>query len=295
MRIDADDTLEKLVKELETSVNKKLEDWKSLKEDMKKRKLSEYEQRMAQVSVDEAARVLAIVKKLEERFGYGQMFSDVGTTGGSPVQFERILELSKTEGDICGMLDALADAGYTLNEYKDKNQDKIMIRYLAEKDVALFKRLLKDDLYKRFSETFKTLKKTLNYDNRACSSSNNYSEIENLIKLTKTEGDVVGAVCLLAETGYRMNKEIGLTENHVEMIEYVTRTILKENEDGISFLYLYKKLKPELFKEYFSNINLEKKKKVLEKIFESDYHNNEVIRWLEESYHDLLRETSFKD
>lgn len=293
MRIDADDTLEKLVKELEISVNKKLEDWKSLKEDMKKRKLSEYEQRMAQVSVDESTRVLAIVKKLEERFGYGQMFSDINITGGSPVQFERILELSKTEGGICGMLDALADAGYTLNEYK--GNDKIMIRYLAKKDVALFKMLLKDDLYKRFSETFKTLKKTLNYDNRACSSSNNYSEIENLINLTKIEGDVTGAICLLAETGHRMNKEIGLTENHVETIEYITRTILKETENGIGPLYLYKKLKPELFKEYFSNISLEKKKKTLEKIFESDCHNDEVIRWLEESYHDLLREISFKD
>ncbi len=289
-----DETLEKLVKELEISVNKKLENWKNLKKDFEKRELYEYEKHMGRISVDEAGKILAIVKKLEERFGYGRMFSDTEITGGSPVQFERILELSKTKGDVCGMLDSLADAGYALNEYKDE-KDKTLIRYFTQKDILLFKRLMKKDLYKKFYETFKTLKKTLRYDNKACLASNHFSEIENLIELTKIEGDVTGAICLLAETGYKINKEAGLTENHVEAIERITRTILKEAENGINTLYLYKKLKPELFKEYFTNISLEKKKKTLEKIFESEYQNEEVISWLDKTYPDLLREVGFKD
>ncbi len=290
--MELDDTLEKLVEDLKVSTSKKLEDWKSLEKDLEKRKLADYEERIKKVSLDEAGKILAVLNKLEEHFGYGRIYSEVSLTGGSPVQFSRVLELSKLKGGVCGMLDTLADAGYTLNEYKEK-KDNTMIRYLTEKDIVLFKRLMKNDAYKKFHEIFKTLKRTLGYENKTFSS-NYHSEIENLIELTRIKGDVTGAICLLAHKGYSIKKEIGLTENHVETIEYITRVMLKEDDNGISILYLYKKLKPELFEEYFSNISQEKKKKVLEKIFESGYQNEEVITWLDKNYPDLIREVGFK-
>jgi hypothetical protein len=283
-------TIGDLVNNLENSLSKKLEDWKNLKEDLEKRNLLDYEKIMKMISIDEAGRILPVIKKLEERFGYGIMYSDIGITGGSPVQFDRITELSKTDGNVCDMLDSLADAGYMLNEYTGKN--KQLTVYLTSKDITLFKRLMKKDRYKNFSNIFKTLKTTLSYNNKI-QKPNYHAEIENLIELTKIKGDVTGAICLLANQGYKIKEELGLTENHVETIEFIIRTILKESE--INRLYLYKALKPDMFKEYFTSISLEKKKDLLGRIFESDYQNEDVIKWLDKTYPDLMREVSFKD
>lgn len=283
-------TIEDLVKNLENSLSKKLEDWKNLKEDLEKRKLSDYDKIMKVISVDEAGRILPVIKKLEERFKYGIMYSDVGITGGSRVQLDRITEFSKMEGNVCEMLDSLADAGYMLNEYKDKNGQ--MIVYITPKDLELFRRLLKKDRYKEFSNIFKTLKTVLDYNNKI-QRPNYHAEIENLIGLTKIKGDVNGAICLLANQGYKIKEELGLTENHVATIEFITRTILQEC--ATNTLYLYKILKPDIFKEYFTSISLEKKKELLGRIFESDYQSEDVIKWLDKTYPDIMREVSFKD
>ncbi|MDP2908334.1 MAG: hypothetical protein Q8N77_00855, partial [Nanoarchaeota archaeon] len=66
MKTDKDKTIEELVEELEFSVNKKLEDWKILKEDLTGRRLTNCEQHMKKISVDEAEKLLPIMKKLEE-------------------------------------------------------------------------------------------------------------------------------------------------------------------------------------------------------------------------------------
>ncbi|MDP2907478.1 MAG: hypothetical protein Q8O03_06060 [Nanoarchaeota archaeon] len=283
-------TIEELVKNLENSLSKKQEDWKKLKEDLEKRKLSDCEQIMKMISVDEAGKIFPVIKKLEERFKYGIMYSEIDITGGSRVQLDRITELSRTDGNACDMLDSLADAGYILNEYKDKNN--YLIVHITPKDLELFKRLMKNDRYKKFSNVFKTLKTALGYNNKI-QKPNYHAEIENLIELTKIKGDVTGAICLLADQGYKIKEELGLTENHVATIEYITRTILKESE--INKLYLYKTLKPDIFREYFTSVSLEKKKYLLGKIFESEYQNEDVIKWLDKTYPDLMREVSFKD
>ncbi|MBM3199320.1 hypothetical protein FJZ53_00160 [Candidatus Woesearchaeota archaeon] len=289
--MDHDTILEDLVKKLEQSSSKKLEDWKSLKEDLTKRKLKECDQYIQKISLDEAEKILPVIKKLEERFGYGQMLSNIEITGGSQEQLERIRTISKMRGDACAMLDSLADAGYMLHEYMDTNS-KTLIRYITPNDVLLFTNLLEKDKHEKFYTILKTLKTVLGYDNRQ-QSSQHHKEIENLIELTNLKGDVTGAICLLAERGYKIKKELGLTENHVDTIDFITRIILQDPLTNT--LFLYKTLKPDLFKEYFTSISVEKKKESIGKIFESDYQNEQVTKWLEESYPDILREVSFKD
>lgn len=284
--MEPDQKLESIVKNLKNALSKKLEDWNNLKEDLKKRKLVNYEEYIKEVSADEAGKTLAVFKKLEERFGYGRMYSDEGRTGGSPAQFKRVMDLSRTEGNVCAMLDSIAEAGYTLNEYKE---GWTTIRYVTEKDIAFFKKLLKDDMYKKAYETFKILKRTMGYKEASCPS-NRHTEIENLIAITEMKGDALGAICLLSNEGYETDKKTGLTKDHVETIKEIIKNVLQETD---STLYLYRKLKPGLFKEYFSSISQENKKTAVEKILGSEYQNEEIIRWLDEAYPDIVREAGF--
>lgn len=286
-----DDILED-IERLKNATSEKLEAWKSLKKELKNRRLADYEYRLNKVDIDEAGRLSSIIRKLDERLGYKEMRSNINVTGGSPVQFDRMLELCRTEGNVSGMIDALADSGYVLSSYHDSKK----INYISEQDLLLFKELLKDDVFIKCSSVLKVLKDFLGYEHGGNHSSDS-ARVRRLIEASKLKGDVIGAILILANKRYSLDKEVGFTKDHIAVIEKIAKTLGEEESKspGSVCLYFYKEAGTNMFKGYFSELGIKEKKTALKAILELDHHNSEAVKWLEDSYSDLLREASFED
>lgn len=237
---------------------------------------------------------LNIFEKLRNRFDYKIVeMRYCSNTGGSSGQIKRLLELLELKGDVCKALDVLADSGYCISSYKEWGDfffDDKTIRYVGEEDVRIVKKLVKPDMSSTYSNIFTKLKERLKYKG----TKNRHSEISNLIGLSKLEGDVCGAIDILAEQGYKVNKS-GLTLNDLTTIERFAKDLWNKKIGGLSIEQsrLYQD-DAKGFINYFSNINDEEKKGILRAILNCDHYNKEVIDWLDNNYANLIRDVGLE-
>ena len=268
-----------------------IQKWESLKEELKNRGAEKYGKKAKKVEVEEAEKVLAVLEKLSERFNYKNIKENLQKFGESKKErsdFERILKLCRLEGNVLGMLDALADTGYFIGYGSEKSLN------IIEYDLEVFEELIKDDLFIKYKSIFEALKTNLGYENGGSLIFDFYSnQMDKIIKLARVKGDVNGAICLLANEGYQINKA-GITDTDVGCIEKIAKSLQEEKSsiETVS-LFLYKEGNPDIFKNYFSSLSDEGQKTVLNKILELDYENKEIIDWLNEKNYEILQKAGF--
>lgn len=227
---------------------------------------------------------LDVFNKLKNCFGlFANMEKDPSFYN---TQVENLLELSKVKGDVCAMLDILVDSGYRF-AYKSE----LKSNYIEITDLGLFKGLLEDDLFKKYSVVFKALNKGLGYNYEKVREIM-HSSIQKIIQLSKLKGDVYGAIYILASEGYSIDKATDITFADMKGIEKIVKAL--NNKKDSSSLYIYKKGDVKIFKKFFSNLALEMKKKTLKELLDCDYHNEKIIQWLNEDYSEIIKETGLK-
>lgn len=287
--MDLKETMDEALKEL-NKIPLHLEKWQTLREELKKRELEDHLMKIRKVEIEEAEKIMVVLEKLTERFNYKKIINTENSDKQSSSDFNRILELSRLEGNVLDMLDSLADTGYHLGYAYEKNKN------IIENDIDYFKRLLKDDMFKKYKVVFNTLKFCLGYEFDDDSKIFPFysHQFNKIMKISELEEDICiieGAINLLANKGHQINKITGITESDIKAIEKITKSLQK---DKCSFetvsLLLYDEGNPEGFKNYFSGLSKDKQKTVLNKIFNLDYENKKVTNWLNEKHYDILRE-----
>lgn len=252
------------------------------------------------LSNSELGQFLKFFKKFQSCFNPGKKRLDFY----KPYQ-ENIIELYRMRGDLENMMETLADSGYKLDRYF--NIDLRIVKSVFQGDINIFEDLLRNDLFKKYSAVFNALKKGLGY--KSVSSYGKREEMRNqtgtIIKLSQSDGDIVGAIYVLASNDYKINEKRGIIKSEVEFIENITKEIEKgkSRREGGSHIYLYKKGNVEIFKKYFSDLSSNDKGRVLESIFKYEYNSDEqnmgsnkkgIQEWLEKEYPEIVREIGIK-
>ncbi len=199
--------------------------------------------------------------------------------------------------DIEGVIKTLADSGYLLNSYMPSPISTVT--YLIEEDIRLFKTLAKDGLFKKYDSVFKTLSK-LGYKSTS-DYKNMYNQAAYLLSIACLEGDVIGAIYVLANNGYKTDGTFGLNRLDLKNIKKITEKSNKETskgKDGIP-VYLYNTGNTEIFHNYFISLKAGNKKSVLKSILEYEtkqelQEHNKIRDWLEKNYESLIREVGFE-
>ncbi|MBL7100973.1 MAG: hypothetical protein ISS23_03410 [Nanoarchaeota archaeon] len=280
--------LKKIIDEALTELNTipdHFQNWKILKDELKKRGLSGYEKKARQVNIEEVGKILTILEKLNERFVYTNIMDN---SENDRSDFDKILELCRLEGKTLDMLDSLADTGYFLGYGSAPNKN------IIDYDIKSFKRLLKNDLFKKYKSVFNSLKEYLGYehDPKSCVFDFFSHQFDKITKIAETEGDPCSAIYLLSNEGYQINEEIGLTDTDVECISKIAKSLQGSSVEIVSS-FLYKEENPEAFQKYFSSLSDHEQRTVLNKILEMDYENKEIVDWLDEKKCELLQEVGF--
>jgi len=116
-------------------------------------------------------------------------------------------------------------------------------------------------------------------------------EIEHIVRITMLPGDPLEALTRLSKKGFRIdNSYVSLqdVETIAKSSEQIWDEKLKPIEIGHKCFY---KEDAKSFIKYFSSIKTEQEKKRIIKALMACPHNNEqVIKWLDENEHDLVRE-----
>lgn len=288
IKMDLKETVDKALADLNT-IPADFHKWNTtLKDELKKRSLADYEKRIKKIGVGEADKVIAVLEKLRERFKY--TFIEENLSSKDRSDFDRILELCRLEGKVLDMLDSLADTGYFLGYTNKKNKN------IIEYDIKIFKRLIKDDTFKKYKTVFNDLEACLSYEYDEKSNQFPFYEhqFHKIIDIAELEGDVHSSICLLANRGYQIDKNTGLTDTHVKAIGKIAKSLQEEKSslETVSSI-LYKEGNLEIFKHFFSGLPDDKQRTVLEKIFDTDYENKKIIAWLNKEQYDLLQEVGF--
>lgn len=279
-------TIEKKVQDLTANKYEQMESWRILKKELKKRKLPDYEERIYKVDADQAKKVLEILLKLDKYFEYKDMNYE-------PEQLERIITISKMDGDIFEMLQTLADTNYEINLYTTERKKKI----LCSTDIEIFEKLVKDDLYLKYAKVFKALNKSFGYEYKNIRDDIYYRQVGRIIQLSETVEQTYGAIYVLANQGYKIDKKsrTGLTNGDIQGINELIELFNKGNHDFQTniCLYLYNTHDIQNFTNYFSILEPESKIKVVNKMFESDKENREIIEFLNKKFPEVIRDAGF--
>ena len=214
--------------------------------------------------------------------------------------FKVIKELSKIDG-IEDIIKTLSIIGYELRTIKVDFTNYV---YFLEKDSDIFKTLAEAELYKEYIVRFKALK-SLGYEDIKSYKSSAKIQLGRLVKIAKIQGDVVGAIYVLASKGYKIDQATGIGKFDIQNLEKVAGEVDKEKSEGKNGvpIYLYEKGNLEVFQDYFESLGYDDKKLVLESIL--DYQPEEgrqetdggviIQKWLEENYLNLIKEVGFKN
>ncbi|MBM3199622.1 hypothetical protein FJZ53_01705, partial [Candidatus Woesearchaeota archaeon] len=220
---------------------------------------------------DTPSKYVSIFKKLKEKMGYKTV--DVFCT--QDWQVEELYKLSRVDGDVCKIIDALAEVGYKLSNTHGGR------RLTWEAD--LVSKLAKSDV-DGFLNVFRKLKENLGYKSVG---SNSVGQINDLLAISQILG-YSGAIDYLAATGYKlkntdlMRKDI--TPDVIREINYASDRLLKDAlEDFVPCLY---NGHPVRFIEYFVNLSIEDRKTAIRSIFNCGKVSNDhgVIEWLDKEY-----------
>lgn len=290
--MELDDVVKAVLNEAKTQ----LDEWHWFRKKLKDRGFKDDEQQLDsykyKADIGEAESFLKVLDKLEEKFDYKiKDFSDYLQR----YQFEKILELSRLKGDVLGMLDALACTGYKLGSVDVGSFFIIHKPYIEAKNYDLFKSLLKNNLFEKYLAVFKAFRNAFGCEYKDFSRSKQSEHIDNIIKFSELDGDVRGAIYILASNNYMIEQETESIQKDMKKIEKIVKALENEKSENpnIVYLYLYKKSDTELFKKIFSDLSTEEKRSALEAIFNCDQHNEKTIKWLEDEYSDLIKEVGF--
>lgn len=287
--MELEEKINQTIEELKRT-HQQLEDWKKLQAKLKKMDFYWTDCSIHKVDPTKAKKILDVLEKLETLYGYKSMKPVIGESEQTP--FDNLLGLAEIKGDVIDMLETLHKAGHSLTRYgllEQHLKGKATVM-LSKEDVTEFKELIKDGLYKKYSRILTLLQEEL-----GLSIKNGWAykpEVDDIIDISKTEGDVCGVIYLLASRGYHIGSPGVITKKDIKSIKEVTETILKEGRDiAITVcMDLYKREDNERFKKYFQSLKDNKKKYVIISLFKLEEDNKEIQNWLEHSYTPLLRE-----
>ncbi len=294
VKMELEEKINQTIEELKRTPQQ-IEDWKKLQAKLKKMEFYWTDCTIHKIDPTEAKKILDVLEKLETLYGYKTMKPIISAS--EHTSFDNLLELAELKGDVIDMLETLHKADHKLGGHgtlEEHLKDKARV-ILNKKNVAEFKELIKDNLYKKYSKTLTVLQEEL-----GLSTKNGWAyrkEIDDIIELSKTEGDICGVIYLLASKGYHIGSPGTITEKDVKSIKEITETILKEGRDMAITVCtdLYKREDNERFKKYFQSLKDNKKKYVIISLFKLEEDNKEIQNWLEHSYTPLLREAGLQE
>lgn len=298
--------LNNIVEEVLNDLNdmpKHVEALEKIKKKLKKEGFKEsYNEIVRNLDIREVIEFLKVWEKLDALFNK-KRYPWGGSNDRRDDSFKVMKELSKMD-NAEEMLEALAESGYRLKIYNhpDKILNATYIHLVEYEDLRTFQKFIKEDFYKKYYTAFKALKK-IGYQNI-----DNYSEssrsvqFDNLIAISRLEGDVVGAIYILASRDYKVDKEMGITTAELQGIEKIVKGIHEEKSKEIEgiHIYLYEAGNVKVFQDYFTNLSSKDKEKVLKSLLEYENkdtetnNSQEITNWLEENYKELLKEVAFK-
>ena len=279
--------------------NNKLDVWKELEKRMKKEGIkNRYNRLIHEIDSTEAYKILKVWDAVDEHLNKKKL--KLGCLARST--FDIFKDLSEIDG-VEEVIKALGDSGFEMVTYKDIGS----YARLDQEHIKFFETFAKNGLYKRYAPLSNALSK-LGYKGINNYSKSKYSQdqIYYLTSIVSLEGDVEGAMYVLATRGYKIDESIGLNSLDIKIISKVVEEDKKEISEGKGGIpiYLYNTGNVELFQDYFNDLEIEKKKSVLRLIL--DYESKvkdallrtseiEIRCWLEKNYESLLREVGFED
>lgn len=262
-----------------------LETWTVLKEKLKKNKYNnqdDVDKIIEEISLAGPDKFLKVWDLLDK---YLNKEGDKWSGGNKNRNIKMMKELCKIN-NIEEIIETLGKIGYVLaiNYYTV---------FIPEDDLKIFEKFAKDKLYEKCALSFKALKK-LGYQSIKSYETPKSTQLGYILEISSLKGNVTGAIYALASNGYQIDQVAGINKLDIQNIKQVIKEAEKE-KGGIS-IFLYEKGNLEIFQDYFNNLKVEDRKSALESILEYDKENSnnkEIIKWLEETYKDLLKEVGF--
>lgn len=287
------DTVSGVMEEFNKRKNKS-EIWETLEKKLKKAGFKDwYNQMIKETDSLGAYEFLKVWDAIDEHLNKKK----ISTWAAKNRSFEMMKALSKLD-DIEEVIKTLGESGYELPNYKEN----VFIHhvFLSENSLKIFEMLAKDGLYKKYGSVFKALKK-LGYKEITNYAKSTYTQLSLLINIASLEGDVAGAIYVLANNGYKIDDPTGINKSDFNSIKKITEEDEKEKSEGKGGipLYLYKTGDTEMFQKYFNSLEAGKKKSVLKLILDYETKEgsdkNQIQEWLEKNYKPLIREVGFED
>lgn len=269
--------------------------WEVLKKKLKKSGYKESEDRECDETLGEISTVGAY-KFLQVWETLDKYINKKGNKWGGSYSKENVAGIVRLCGidNIEEIIRILGETGY--DELATWNGGFYTHVYISERAIELFKTFAEDDLYKKYDMVFKTIK-NLGYKGIKSYDTSASTQLGYLTKISKLDGDPIGAIYVLASNSYQIDQFIGLSKIDIQNIKQIIEEA--QNEKGGIPIYLYEKGTPEIFKEYFNSLSVASKKSALESILkydnkeETSNSREEIQKWLEESYKDMLTEVGF--
>lgn len=292
------DIVKEVIEDFDKRKNKQ-DVWETLQKKMKKAGLKErYNKLIHEIESLEAYKILKVWDAVDEHLNKKKL--KLGCYARST--FDIFKELSEIDG-IEEVIKILGDSGFEMLTYKDLGT----YARLDPEHIKLFSTLAKDETYKRYGRLSKALSK-LGYKGVNNYSKHSRYQIEPLTTLVSLEGDIEGAMYVLATKGYKIDESVGLDYLDIRTIKKILKEDEKEKSEGKGGIpiYLYNTGNVELFQDYFNSLKAENKKSILRSILDYETKEepkepllreskNQIREWLEKDYENLIREVGFED
>lgn len=274
------------------------ENWDILKKKLKKNGYkengAEYDEVMGEISLVGAYSFLQVWEALDKHIN-----KDKHKWGGHRnlrIQTTKaIKELCKIN-NIEKVIEVVGETGYdALSTYSG---DIFTYVHLSNENLQIFKNFAENDSYKKYSSVFKAIKK-LSYKNIKSYDTSTLNQLDNLTEISKLEGDTIGAIYTLAANNYQIDQVVGISKIDIQNIKQIIEKSKEENSENEIPIYLYENKNPELFQEYFNNLEAGKKKSTLKSILDYDSKtepeepSKQNREWLEKNYASLIKEITF--
>lgn len=285
------DTITEVVEDFNKRKNKS-EVWETLEKKLIKNGLKkEYQKMVNKMDSSEAYELLKVWDALDEHFNKKKH-------RWNNIKNVEMMETLSEIDDIEEAIKTLADSGYVLNSFMPSPISTVI--YLEKEDIEFFKALAKDGLFQKYDSVFKTLSK---FGYKSISNYKNmYDQADYLLRMACLEGDVMGSIYVLANSGYKIDGTLGLNRLDLKNIKKITEKNKKEISEGKGGIpiYLYNTGNLEIFQDYFISLKAGNKKSVLKSVLEYEIkqelqEQNKIRDWLEKDYENLIREVGFKD
>lgn len=279
---------------MEDSGKNTSETWKLLKKKLRKNGYSEggseYDDVMAEIGLAGAHNILKVWEALDKHINKeGKKWGGRGRyKKQNMVLMRKLCEIDNIEE----VIETLGETGYdSLGTWTDVRT----YVHLSEDNIGTFKKFAENKLYKKYIQTFNTLKK-LGYKDIKSYDTSTQNQLDHLTEISKLDGNPIGAIYILASNGCQIDQVIGISKRDILNIKHIIKEV--KNEKGGIPVYLYEKGNIEVFQDYFNSLNKEGKKTALGLILEYGAKEpsksmEDIQKWIEETHKDILIESGF--